>query len=126
LELNDEGEWRPTKIAPLYRRLFELAELYQRATVQAIQEANTDDGKPVTFLFPDIDALAIAGLQANYRIGPTELAFFDAYDVPTRQRMISAIMDDETFMAWQKKRTESVSDGSDTSLGLEPSTQASA
>ncbi len=105
LELNDEGKWTQTKIATRFRRLAELADKYYQAAMDAAMET---DGKAevVRFEFLEVDELAIAGLQANYRIGAAELAFFDCYDVPTRARIVSAIMDDEALRQWSQKKTE--------------------
>ncbi len=105
LELNDDGKWTPTKIATRFRRW----PSWPTTTYQAAMDAATEsDGKAevVRFEFPDIDELAIAGLQANYRIGAAELAFFDCYDVPTRARIVSAIMDDEALRQWSQKKTD--------------------
>jgi hypothetical protein len=124
LDMDDDGKWVPTKIAPQYRRLADLAEQYRQASYEAVQKAGEGSAGVITFTFEPIDDLAIAGLQANYRIGPAELAFFDSYDVPTRKRLIAAIMDDATFEAWQKKRTDAGPAGSTTFDGADNSTQA--
>jgi hypothetical protein len=125
LDLDEEtGKWVPTKIAPQYRRLADLAEQYRQASYEAVQKAGEGSAGVITFTFEPIDDLAIAGLQANYRIGPAELAFFDAYDVPCRKRLIAAIMDDATFESWQKKRTDAGPAGSTTFDGADNSTQA--
>lgn len=110
LELDDAGKWRPTKVAPRFRRLAELAERFWRASVDA--SLNADDGsETVRFNFDAIDDLAIGGIQANYRIGSAELAFFDAYDFEVRQRLVAAIMDDATLRAWSQKKTGAATDG---------------
>lgn len=111
LELQDDGQWTPTKIAPRFRRLAEIAERYNTAANNACIES---DGKAETvrFEFLEIDELAVAGLQANYRIGAAELAFFDCYDIQARQRIVSAIMDDATLRAWTQKKTDAAGVGS--------------
>lgn len=111
LELNDDGEWKPTKVATRFRRLAELADAYWSKGIEAANNQDVDQGS-ISFAFEEIDELAIAGLQANYRVGAAELAFFDCYDIPTRYRIISAILDERTYIDWLQKKSAAESVGS--------------
>lgn len=116
LEMNEEGKWTPTKVSPRFARFVELATMYWDACVAAMD--NADDGaESLAFQFDEIDELAILGLTANYRLGPSEVALTNIYDVESRQRLVRAIMDEATFQRWLQKKTDAGLDGSDTSRG---------
>ncbi len=124
LELDEEGRWKPTKIAPRFLRLSELANEYSAAVAKAAIDGDIGPTGVVRFRFEAMDEFAILGLTANYRIGPAELDLAGAYDVESRRRLIAAIMDEQTFVAWSQKKTDSAPDGSDTSSGQSSSTPA--
>jgi hypothetical protein len=67
---------------------------------------------------PDGDALAIAALQTNYRMGNIELSFFKgAYTPETRQEILNAVIDQPTWLEWVNKKKERESVGLTTSVG---------
>jgi hypothetical protein len=118
LEMDDDGKWKPTKIAKRFEKLSNLANEYSLAVTQAaIENGSVGPNGTVRFSFEQIDEFAISGLSANYRIGPAELALCNAYDVETRRRLVAAIMDEATYQLWSQKKTESDHVGSDSSSG---------
>lgn len=116
LELDDSGQWSPTKVAPRFMMLSDLATEFSLAAVENAKQSELHGGF-VRFEFPKADDLAIAGLTANYRVGPAELALCNAYDVESRRRLIAAVMDEATMKDWAQKKTELVLSGSDTACG---------
>lgn len=103
------NRWKPKTVAKEYRRFLELAIEYADALDAAIASEQK------YFDFEAIDELAIAALQANYRIGPAELSLFDdVYTVPARDSLVSVALDFPTINRWMQKKTESAAVGSDT------------
>lgn len=114
--LNDAGQWQINRVANRYLRLAELAMEYSKTLTEAM-EAAADEAEQILFEFDRIDELAVAGLTANYRVGPAELDLYNLYDMPARQRLIDGILDVRTFIAWQKKSAVSAPNGSDSDAG---------
>ena len=99
------GKWQPGQVARRFLQLATLAEQNRQAEIDAIAAAPTGASE-VRFTFDAIDDLAIATLQANYRIGPAELDLLQLYDIQSRTRLVAAAMDSATLAAWSQKKTE--------------------
>lgn len=102
------GKWAPTKVAKEYRGFLSLAQAYADAHAQAVAA----DAK--TFVFPEIDALAVAALTANYRVSHAELGLFDdVYTVTARDALVHCALDFPTIKRWVEKKTERAAVGQD-------------
>lgn len=95
------GKWRAVRVAKEYRQFLDLAVAYADAHDKAV----TDN--VATFTFEQIDDLAIAALQANYRIGAAELALFeDVYNVTVRDALVHCALDFPTIRNWVAKKND--------------------
>jgi len=118
-----DGKWVPSTIQKRFRLFQELAEAYQAAAYEAVEASNFANDT-VLFQFDRLDDFAVLAITANYHASHIELSILEAYDVETRKRLISAAMDENTFLAWQNKKKELGQDGSVSSVGQEPLTLA--
>jgi hypothetical protein len=103
------GKWRAVRVAKEYRAFLDLAVAYADAHDIAV----TDN--VATFSFEHIDELAVAALQANYRIGHAELALFeDVYNVTVRDALVHCALDFPTIRNWVAKKNDSDAVGAGT------------
>jgi len=103
------GKWAPTNVAKEYRQFLSLAHAYADAHAAAVAA----DAK--TFSFPEIDALAVAALTANYRLSHAELGLFDdVYTVTARDALVHCALDFPTIKRWVEKKTEQAGVGAGT------------
>lgn len=101
LTLNDEGQWVQGGIKAKFKRLWDLAVAYE--------ETADADGKYL-FTVEQLNEMAVATLQVNYRIGSTELDMLGVYDESIRGRIIDVLLDVTTLVEWSKKN-EAARDG---------------
>ena len=105
----ESNAWIPGPVLKPYRRLLELTNAFMGASYTAQCEGLPD------FSFPEINELAVLGLTANYRVSSVELSFLtDGYSIEVRNRLIDAITDGPTLLAWTAKKNGPASVGSDT------------
>lgn len=111
-----DGQWVPSTVQKRFRLFQELAEAYQAAAYDAVEAAGFRSDT-VSFSFERLDDLAVMAITANYYASHVELSILEAYDVETRKRLVSAAMDEQSVIEWQKKRQDSAKSGSDLSDG---------
>lgn len=116
LDLDDEGNWRPSRVLPQYARLADLAEQFWKAQTEAFQSADRE-GDIVRFTFEPIDEFAIAAITANYYAAAVELAMLGAYSLGVRQTIVDATLDKAFLKAMLQKKTDSALDGSASDIG---------
>jgi hypothetical protein len=95
MTLDEEGQWVTGGIKAKFKHLWELACAYESADADA-------DGT-YSFTVDQLNRLAIAALQVNYRIGDIELDILGIFDQEFRQRLIDVLLDVEAIVAWSKK-----------------------
>ena len=96
----------PVGIERRYRAIWNLAAAYYDAASSAVMDAPDDlhNAEPVMFEFEDADKLAVMALQTNYRVWLPEIELLELWDEQTRSRIIAALMDDERWHEWIKKK----------------------
>jgi hypothetical protein len=102
--LNDNAEWVPGDVKPKYERLWTLAMQYDDQLFDAVASAEEEPDGTLRFDFPEINTLAVMALQVNYRVGASELDMLGVYDESSRQLILDALLDNQTWMKWIKKK----------------------
>lgn len=103
LTLDAAGKWTPGDVTPRFRELWQLAGAFLDAEDQAVAEAPPDK-KIVSFHFEQLDAFAEAAWTANYRVSPIELDLLGVYDHNSRQAVVDAVLDRDTWARLLKKK----------------------
>lgn len=123
LKRTPDGHWMPGYVLPKYRTLWEVAVRFDDALAAARGEADQNDPRLVVLRFDDMIDAAIQVIAWNYRVGPAEaellgLFSFDRAGMSLEAwRIMKALIDEETYLAWLKKKATamSLSDGGGTS-----------
>lgn len=115
---NAEGEWNPGEVKPRYQRLWQLAEAFMEAQLNA----EIDDQGNWRFRFEQINALAIECLTCNYRVSETEVDLLGIYDVEFRRALLDVLLDNDGFESLLKKKL--AHDGGDSFSGPQDSSPA--
>lgn len=102
LALDVDGQWRVGAVKSRYEQLWRWACAYEQAFAEAVQRQ--PEGGVVRFQFDQINELAVAALQANYRVAAIELDMLGVYDLQARERIIDALLDNATWRDWLKKK----------------------
>ncbi|MGA2032853.1 MAG: hypothetical protein ABSG68_11385 [Thermoguttaceae bacterium] len=134
-DLDEEGRWTQDRVLDRYRPLWDLALRWDEARMAALRspESRVQSPEPepgadvlqVRFDFEDILAAAVAALQANYRIGPTEVALLGLLTQELAVDVLDALADFPTRLDWLKKKLPPAATDS-SSPGPEGSTAATA
>lgn len=103
LTLDAAGKWIPGEVTPRFRELWQLAGAFLDAEDRAVAES-PPGSKVVSFHFEQLDALAEAAWTANYRVSPIELDLLGVYDHNTRQAVVDAVLDRDTWARLLKKK----------------------
>lgn len=120
LSLTAEGQWQLGAVKSRYEQLWRWVCAYEQAFAEAVQAHH--DGDVVRFTFDAINDMAIAALQANYRVAAIELDLLGIYDLQARERIVDALLDVATWRAWVKKKCAALArNGSPSVSGGEPS-----
>ena len=102
LSLAADGQWQLGAVKSRYEQLWRWVCAYEQAFAEAVQSHH--DGDVVRFTFDAINDMAIAALQANYRVSASELDLLGIYDLQIRERIVDALLDVATWRAWVKKK----------------------
>lgn len=110
LKRSPDGHWVPGDVLPRYRSLWDLAVRFDVALSAARNEADQDDPRLAILRFDDLIESAIEAVQWNYRVGTAEaellgLFAFDSRGLsPDAWRVLKAVIDEETYLEWLKKK----------------------
>jgi hypothetical protein len=102
LELDcSTGRWIAGGVEAQHKAFFDLAESHAQKRWEMLQRGE------LQFVDDNADALAIAALQTNYRVGNYELSFFPgAYTPQSRQQILDAVLDVPTWVEWSNKKKD--------------------
>lgn len=104
--LGDDGRWMTGGVVPKYAKLWATANKFWDV-LQSEINAGGDDDEPVTLQFDELQDAAVIALQANYAIGPAEVALLGLFDTTAAQRILLALVDWPTLEAFNKKKRAS-------------------
>jgi hypothetical protein len=104
LTLGDDGKWMPGGLKAKHKRVWEMARAYESAE-------SRDDGT-YAFTTDQLNDLAVASIQVNYRIGAVELDLLGIFDQEFRDRLVNVIIDIDTALEWSKKNEQALAGGS--------------
>lgn len=122
LDLDDSGNWTPSRVSAHYERLSSLADKYWEAQSAALD--SSDSSGVTRFVFEEIDELAVESITANYFVSHIELALLRAYNVQVRMKVIEATLDQAFVKSMLEKKTDAAPAGSDSAHGPTPTHEA--
>jgi hypothetical protein len=110
-DLDDEtGEWVPAKVRNEYQKIWNHAQAYLIARIEAQLEAEANNQDTFSFVVPDGHALTADALAANYRVSQRELATLGVLVTGIVSEIANVLIDAHSDH-FKKKRDEDTGNG---------------
>ena len=107
IDVDDDGNWVEGDIRPRYESLWQVATSWWNKAHTVDDDEVDDDGVArLRFDLDDIYSGAVVALQANYRIGQTEVAMLGLLDEINVGQVLEALVDWPTAKAWLAELAE--------------------
>lgn len=92
-DVDEDGRWKPAGVVPEHEELWQIAMRWWDAVTSQEAKSLGPDRFEVTFDFDGINDAALRVLQANYRIGKTEVAMLRLFNTQSVRSIMDALID---------------------------------
>jgi hypothetical protein len=115
--LGEDGRWQSGDVIPQYAAVWGLARRWEAMRVSAPIETTDGQNARQVFAFDDLLTGAVQALAVNYAIGPAEVDLLGLLSDETAVKILDALSDIPTRIAWQKKSADAAPAGTTTGPG---------